>query len=356
MTPAESVAERVVEIADLRTMRPPRSAPSSEFLEHVIGKPGRVLHASTATALSGRIPVRDRASQVAQAAHVAFSEHHAFTLSPEIVWYLVVHEIATHVAQDARRYAALFGREPDVRTLLRVEDDSLTGGPHDDWGYTVQLFEAPLRELVGDEMLDLLLPRLSTMGRDDTVTLLLAFMDTVQPYFQYRVRSLCGIPRVRLRGTADDWATISQRLGRLTRLFPPLEPWLAEAGSVVEQIHATASGRTPEMKFWESLYKYEGRSGGPEISGWITAFLAHVLTPDGPVLREDFGPSPRRGPWGPLLGVELTALVCRVPFIWERGIPVVERPMVFAAGVLGVDCEDGLTPRLGWAVAEAGVH
>ncbi|WP_326846935.1 DUF4419 domain-containing protein [Streptomyces kaniharaensis] len=100
--------------------------------------------------------------------------------------------------------------------------------------------------------------------------------------------SLCGIPRVRLEGTADDWALLASRVGELAEWFEPLGPWFAQLRSVLKVVARTAAGRPVDEEFWRSLYKWRSESGGDYVSGWITAFFAHTQTPSGPQLRTGF--------------------------------------------------------------------
>ena len=44
--------------------------------------------------------------------------------------------------------------------------------------------------------------------------------------------------------------------------------WTDELGTVLDQFAEAASGRV-DRKFWSSIYKISGGSGGPYITGWI---------------------------------------------------------------------------------------
>ncbi|MFJ4189498.1 DUF4419 domain-containing protein [Kitasatospora sp. NPDC089509] len=299
--------------------------------------------------------------------HAAFADHLPLSLSPDVLWYAVVHEIAVHVRMYPPRYRALFGGADRSRTLV-VRDDSLAGpdptasGPEwapewaPDWARSIRLVRGPLTAALGPEPVELFRPSFSTTTADDEASVLVTLMDVVSPYYDFRWETRCGIPRVRLEGTAADWALLADRVGALAERFDWLAPWFAELRPVLAEIAATAAGGPVDERFWRSLYKWESVSGGPRVTGWLTAFFAHTQTPDGPRLRQTFGwrEAAESAYHRDAFAVnDFPSHLSVVPFVWDRlGF---ERSMIFVAGVLGIE-RDGefLRPRLGHAVLENG--
>ena len=261
---------------------------------------------------------------------------------------MIIHEVAEHVRQNAGRYAALFTDTPDTKQTIKVRDDSLTYEGPSDWGRTINLFRNPLHARLADGTATLFLPHFSTTTTVDETALLVALMDAASPYYDYVVETRCGIPQIRLEGEAADWEKLHHSVESLMRAFEGLGDYFAGLLPILQTIAETAAGAVPDQQFWRSIYKYEEMSGGATANGWITAFFAHVQTPDGPQLKTDFEWG---SPWGGFSLNEFPAHVSKVPFIWEYlGTPI---PMAFVAGVTSVGYEDGfLIPKLGFAVAE----
>ncbi|MFH9351319.1 DUF4419 domain-containing protein [Kitasatospora sp. NPDC017646] len=291
-------------------------------------------------------------SPLLRAAHTAFAEHLPLSLSPDVLWYAVVHEVAVHVRMYPPRYRALFGAAGRER-VLTVRDDTLVGGDAD-WARSLRLVREPLTAALGVELVELFRPGFSTTTPDDEASALVALMDVVSPYYDFRWETRCGIPKVRLEGTAEDWALLASRVGALAERFDWLAPWFAELRPVLAEIAATAGDGPVDDGFWRSLYKWESVSGGPRVTGWLTAFFAHTQTPDGPRLRQSFGwrEAAERPYHRDAFAVnDFPSHLSTVPFVWECA--GAERPMAFVAGVLAVE-RDGefLRPRLGHAVLE----
>ncbi|MEV7020629.1 DUF4419 domain-containing protein [Kitasatospora sp. NPDC093558] len=321
------------------------------FLAAVIGRDFR-LHHRSADSLPAAPGERQRPagdeptwSLLLRAAHLAFCGHLPLSLSPDVLWYAVVHEVAVHVRLNAKAYEGLFTDTPGQRQEIAVRDDSLLG-PEPDWARSIRLVREPLAERIGTELVELFQPSFSTTTPDDVSSVLVALMDVVSPYYEFKWDSLCGIPRVRLEGTVNDWALLAERVGELAPWFEPLADWFAELRPVLKVLARTAAGWPVDEEFWRSLYKWRSDSGGDFVSGWITAFFAHTRTSSGPEPRTDFG-------WrGQLLEENaFPSHVSKVPFDWER--PDGTSKMAFLGGVLGIE-RDGeyVRPRLGNAVVE----
>ncbi|MFD8705714.1 DUF4419 domain-containing protein [Kitasatospora sp. NPDC059648] len=263
-----------------------------------------------------------------------------------------MHEVTVHVRMYPPRYRALFAAAGRER-VLTVRDDTPAGaaGGVDadaDWGRSLRLVREPLTAALGAELVELFRPGFSTTTPDDEASALVALMDVVSPYYDFRWETRCGIPKVRLEGTAEDWALLEARVGELAGWFEPLGPWFAELHRVLAEIAATAAGGPVDEEFWRSLYKWDSESGGDFVSGWITAFFAHTQTLSGPEPRTDFRWRDGR------VRFEENAFpshVSKVPFEWRT--PAGTSRTAFVGGVLGIE-RDGeyVRPRLGNAVLE----
>ncbi|KQV17180.1 MULTISPECIES: DUF4419 domain-containing protein [unclassified Kitasatospora] len=317
---------------------------NERFLRAVLRDPAAFHHRSTdrlvgwVTATPGA--VEPNSSLLLRALHLSFTAHLPLSLSPDLLWYAVVHEVAVHVRLNSVAYEGLFTDTPGFRQTITVYDDSAPS----DWERSINLVQEPLRERIGTETAELFQPAFSTTTSADATAALVALMDVVSPYYRFRWKSLCGIPRIRLEGTAGDWDLLALRVRGLADRFEGLRPWFTALHPVLDEIAATAAGRGVEQEFWRSLYKYRSRSGGASVTGWINAFFAHRYTDDGPCPKEEFGP-------GSSSAGDFPSHVSRVPFRWQTLVGTFD--MAVLGGVLGIERdEEWIRPRLGHAVVE----
>ncbi|HET6746785.1 MAG TPA: DUF4419 domain-containing protein [Candidatus Saccharimonadales bacterium] len=287
-----------------------------------------------------------------QAIHQAYASHTALSLRPEVLWYMIVHEVAQLIKDNSSDYARLFTDTPEAKQTIEVRDDSLRYDAPSEWGRAINLFRDPLREKITDYTADLFLPRFSTSTIEDETTLLIALMDAASPFYEYVMSTRCGIPRIQLEGEPTDWNDLYFRTEMLARDFHGLAGYFSDLLPVLQQIAETAGGATPNEGFWRSIYKYEDGSGGPHVSGWITAFFAYIQTKEGPQLKKEFDwRSFAKKGWGGYKTNQFSTHVSKVPFTWDYF--GTKYPMAFGAGITNVGFEGSfLVPRLGFAVAE----
>ncbi|MFE2283719.1 DUF4419 domain-containing protein [Streptomyces sp. NPDC059443] len=317
---------------------------NDRFLRAVLPGRAHVHHRSTDRLVGWPTDAPESAepasSLLLRAIHLCFTAHLPLSLSPDLLWYAVVHEVAVHVRLNSDAYAGLFTETPGHQQSITVRDDLAPL----DWGRSIDLVQQPLRARVGDDVADLFQPAFSTTAPTDATVALVALMDVVSPYYRFRWVTLCGIPRIRLEGTDRDWRLLAGRVRELEGWFDGLRPWFTALHPVLDAISAAAAGWGTDQAFWRSLYKWESDSGGDRVTGWINAFFAHRYTVDGPSPKRSFGP-------GTTDEEDFPSHVSRVPFRWETIVGTSE--MAFLGGVLGIEREgEWIRPRLGHAVVE----
>ncbi|MFT5684196.1 MAG: hypothetical protein ACI8RZ_005137 [Myxococcota bacterium] len=326
---------------------------TASLLETVLGGEPNLHHLSrTGIALPGPMHRLGSTSLLFTTANACYDNHEPLSLAPEVIWFTILSEIARVVKADPVRFGHLYSRAPDERQIAQVRIDGFVYGQPNDWAVGIAQFLPVLRGLVPDGLLDNTVPAFSTATPESDAVLLLAFMDGASAYYDYRMTSLCGIPRVRLEGTADDWLWIVYGAQELAGVFAkPLGPYFDALIPVLTQIADTVAGKMPRQAFWQAIYKRDDESGGPHISGWMTTLLAHTVGDNFETTLRD----PASVAWATgctLTSNELVSHMVRVPFIWEY--LDTDIPMEHVAGIIGVERDDAgfFSPRLGFAVNE----
>jgi hypothetical protein len=147
------------------------------------------------------------------------------------------------------------------------------GSPDNRWSEVFAEFAIKIRQNLKLGIYDLVVPRYSTTTDDDVAVTQVVLMESVKSYFDYMVTTLCGIPQIRLDGSADDWEKLlndARALGRFD-----LQWWTGELVSVLEQFVAATNDNVDE-DFWRSIYKCQDESGGPYVNGWINVFFPYL--------------------------------------------------------------------------------
>lgn len=298
------------------------------------------------------------------AIHLAFNDHRPLVLSPDIIWMFVAQGFANHINANAKELRSKLVSHPGKLLITARRDDFVKGSPENPWSNVLDDFAAQIREHIGEKTHDLLLPSFSTTGAVERAAAQVVLLDAMQSYFEYQFCTLCGIPQVILAGSAADWQRVAERAEELGRFG--LNWWTEALLPILEEFVAASRGRA-DPRFWRSIYKIDDGSGGPFISGWITAFFPYFkdsetgyatkrnywLAAGGTRLQKLLYP-PEKKDWsgGPTTDCFPSGLA-KAPFRWQYSDTAYE--MEFLAGFVGVrqDAKTlALRPEIGWAVHE----
>lgn len=299
------------------------------------------------------------------AVHECFSKHHPLALRPEVLMFLIAHEIATTVKLHAEHYRALFTTSDEVVRIDVRHDGLRRGDPLSPWQEAIPMFRDALEARVPGTIIQDMLPELSTSSLEADVASLIAFMDAASPFYDYHAHTMCGIPQIRLLGEPSDYdALLSSAQALAPRFSDHLGPYFTHLMPVLEVLADQAHGASLDEHFWSSIYKHASMSGTDNFNGWLTAFVNYVQ--DAPDCRGGKAELRQKDPelfdwanqnssgWcmpGLALG-SVPSQISKVPFTWHYFGTTL--PMFFLGGVLGVDNDDGyVTPNLSYAVVHA---
>lgn len=162
----------------------------------------------------------------------------------------------------------------------------------------------------------------------------IVLMDAVKSYFEYTVRTLCGIPEVILEGTAEDYALIREKAENIGNEYD-LNWWMRKLLPVLDRITDVASGQE-DTALWKNWYKLGGGSGGPYISGHITRFYPYLKN------WHDENKYTLKNSFQSLTSDQMPAGLCQVPFKWEYFMITVY-DMAFISGFVGVTQDKKIT-------------
>lgn len=314
--------------------------------------------------------------------HEAFANEVALALSPDHIWAAITQAVAIHVNENAEQLRNVFVAREGKEDII-VRHDGLTFGyAKSPWHEVFHVFADRLRNAIKEpELVDVALGNYSTTGPIESIVHTLALMDTLQAYFEYTVLTLCGIPRIDLLGTADDWRRVRANAERLLQMVR-MDNWDGELLPVLDQFVALASGTADKQRattFWQRLYAVGGADGSgvtPYCTGWLLVFFPFTVqngkfvrrattryTSDDLVDAAFWADHGRQGLAGYEKGHDYDGMeyanipsgTSRVPFVWkEYGSTMQEYDMTMCGGFLaaiGAGPNGTVTPVFTWAVA-----
>jgi hypothetical protein len=365
VAPARSALKVVPYKAAVESLltKPPSLFPGQ--LHHPTGQPSKPVEACSR--YHGQLVAGVHFHPVVAAIHLAFNDHRPLVLSPDMLWLLVAQGFANHVNANAEELRPRLVKHSGKVVLDVRRDDFIKGSPENPWPDVFDEFTGRIREHIGEATHDLLLPAFSTTGVAERAAAQVVLLDAMQSYFSYEFHTLCGIPRIVLEGAADDWVMLAERARGLGRFG--LEWWTGTLTPILDEFVAAARGQV-NARFWQSIYKLDGGSGGPYTTGWITAFFPYLkdwrtglatnknpwLVRGGQELQELLFPPEKADPYrfghGPTTEAFPSGLT-KAPFLWNYLGQSFD--MEFLGGFVGIrqDAETlCLRPEIGWALRD----
>ncbi|MBN1489912.1 MAG: DUF4419 domain-containing protein [Phycisphaerae bacterium] len=208
-----------------------------------------------------------------RAAHCAYADHRPLVLSPDMIWLTIVQGLAEHVEDNAEELRHLFVSHAGRQRLVIREDRFRKGDPANPWPVMFSTFSDMVRSHIGDEMHSWLVADFSTTGPVERAASEIALLDVVKPFFEYEMMTICGIPRVTLEGTVEDWRRLVSKARRLEQFS--LDFWTCHLVPICEQFARAAAGDV-DLAHWQSLYKVRREYSRNLISGWICKLFPYI--------------------------------------------------------------------------------
>jgi hypothetical protein len=146
------------------------------------------------------------------AMRTAFYEHLPLRLSPDAIWLTLARGFSLHVNLHAEALRHRFVRHAGKERLVVERPDFLPGADNP-WEEAFAAFA----DLIGTHtggVSSLLEADFSTSGTLERAVSQLMAMETFQPYFEYVMMCGCGIPRIILTGTEEDWRRLREKASK----------------------------------------------------------------------------------------------------------------------------------------------
>ncbi|KAJ6603248.1 hypothetical protein DFH09DRAFT_392415 [Mycena vulgaris] len=200
----------------------------------------------------------------------AYNHHYALVIRPDDVWLAIVSQFSFYVNANAELLRANFVAHEGKKELEVTGDIPLDFG-----ALSRQMGELLHENVVDPDLCEWILPKFSTTTVNDSTVGAMLMMATMKKYFDYKMGTRCGIPRVTLEGERQDWELILRRLEKLKEYGLETVAWYHLLVPVITRfLRSFDNPSSPaNFEFWQKVACSESYgSGSPDYSGWITAF------------------------------------------------------------------------------------
>jgi len=223
----------------------------------------------------------------------AYAHHWGLRTSPDDWWFTIVRRVALAIDSNSEKDSIKdFFVDHEGKKELRVElGQSLYTA---DYAWFFQQMTNQVDENIKKkEYVRTMRSDFGTSTPEHQIATNIAIMSSVQEFFQFIGGIACGIPRVEMLGSLEDWKKLAEKFKNLSDLLQPIKAdiglegtWWQSAGDVFEKLLQTYQGN-PDKEWWkriivdDSYDQFVVCGFSPEIgfSGWfMTDFLNQTFT------------------------------------------------------------------------------
>jgi len=299
----------------------------------------------------------------------AFHKHLPLRLRPQDLWLAITQSLAIHIDKNAEKLRDRFVKHNGQMKLeLFVDDEVHNGLKTSDWEHIISQFMNLINKNTVENVPTYFgCQEFSQTNNIDIVANGMTTMHACKSYFDYRMRSKCGFPKITLEGIPKDWKLLQLKVAAILEKFALPEfgqKWLVALDSVLSQFSTVAQNpKKINVEFWESMAKIGGSRGSGAstwVNGWINVFFPYLSNnKENPFCipfqnKQYYALPDKKYDWkesknivGPSIH-EFTDGLCSTPVTLDGF------PLDFRAGFIGVQFNEQTTevaPHTGWFVA-----
>ncbi|CAG8562706.1 751_t:CDS:2 [Diversispora eburnea] len=205
----------------------------------------------------------------------AYTLHQHLRFSPDDVWLTIIQGVSGHILINAERFRYLFvdregqkGVTVDARDIIRPVNRSFEG----DWKQVIARLSDDIDKRVKKVNLKKHLEcDFSTSTNASITASQIILLEAMKKCFKYTLRGSCGIPKVTLDGTLEDWLYLQEKVAKICDLGLELDFWMDRLKPVIAQFVSTYKGDVDE-NFWSMAVfevPYKSCETTPCWNGWI---------------------------------------------------------------------------------------
>lgn len=290
------------------------------------------------------IPCGSNANAFLAICSKAYAEHIPLELTSDQFKLTVCQALSNHINANPEAFREVLVSHSGKKTVV-VRRDDFVKGKLNPWTEVFTQFTDCLKADTKDtKLIEHITANSTTTTVATRAALDISLMDTFKSFYDYLLRTMCGIPSITLKGTLEDWVNLREFVRYIEKF--DFKWYTDEMTKILDEIIQTVQGNC-NVSFWQNMVKYKNTSGGPYYSGWIKYLFPYLLVNSKPTrsLRYSSGDKYK------ITSDDVPSGMTYVPFEWDYLGK--KFPMRFCAGFVGAvwTAEGKLTPGVSWAVA-----
>jgi len=214
-----------------------------------------------------------------------YNHHWGLRTAPDDWWYTIIRTVAMAIDNNSKSEAVRqYFVNHEGKKRLTVDVDPTCGIDY-------QKFFREMTDLIQsnikvDNYVNTIRSDFSTSTETHRIVSEITVMSSMQEFFEYCMRTMCGIPFVELEGTEEDWINLKTKLDDLKKILTPIHlsigltpEWWMKVELICNKLIETYRG-DGDKKWWSKIFSREqhGFGSGAYVTydGWFLRDLLNI--------------------------------------------------------------------------------
>jgi len=219
------------------------------------------------------------------AIYECYNRHWGLRTVPDDWWYTIIRTVAIAIDKNSKKKAVReYFVNHDGKKRLTVDMDPTFGI---DW----EKFFREMTDLIQsnikvDKYVDTIRSDFSTSTETHRIVSEITVMSSMQEFFEYCMRTCCGIPFVELEGSEEDWLKLKTKLLTLKKMLQPIHEsiglspsWWRKVEWISDKLVETYRG-DGDKEWWSKILSHErhgfGSGSYTTYDGWFLKDLLNI--------------------------------------------------------------------------------
>jgi len=182
----------------------------------------------------------------------AWVDHCPISISPNIIWQLILNGIIQHINVNSEEYRHNFVEFKDKKILkVKIYKDNPNINK-EDWETFINNISKQIKENTKKDIYDNIVLNFTTNTKDLLLVQQISSMSILKQYFEYEfeISIICGFPYIELEGEIEDWQLILNKIQKFKNLG--IDNWIEIIEKILIKIINSKKGEI-DMHFWKNF-------------------------------------------------------------------------------------------------------
>lgn len=214
---------------------------------------------------------------------MAYLHHFPIVINPSHFWLMILQGFSKHmeIENNSEKNRDKFVNFKGQKNIGIETGINLFTASDEQWiAFIEKLLDETKKNLKkdGQDFVGLLKKKFSTSTRESEVANNVTILSSFKKYFVYTMAGTCGISKIRIEGTNEDWDLLLNKVEEIERFDNDIAFWTKELKYIIQKIIDTLKTKEPDINFYKNIVQNTDKSMEckPDlVNGWIIKFIPY---------------------------------------------------------------------------------